>query len=196
MFIKKAYKDTKEFKDKQDKIRERWLNLMNENQDLSQIELKRLDEGLYNWLMKRDREWLYDNMPDIKDNYKPIDWNQRDEELLPKVKDIVRKMNEGKPERILWTTIGGRLGINGWFSKNKEKLPKIKAYLDNIEETLQDFHIRKIKWAIDELEKEGISITKWKIIEKSGVNIGYIVDIRDRLSDILRERGYDESLLS
>ena len=41
--------------------------------------------------MKRDKEWLYDNVPDIKNNYKPIDWNQRDEELLPLVKDVVKK---------------------------------------------------------------------------------------------------------
>ncbi len=139
---------------------------------------------------------MNDNTPIIKNHNAPIDWNQRDEELLPKVKECVKKMNKGKPERILWTSIGGKLGINGWFSKNKNKLPKVKDYLDGIEETLQDFHIRKIKWAINELENEGISISKWKLIEKSGVNIGYIVDIKEKLSEVLMQKGYDEDLLS
>ena len=41
-FIYKAYKDTKEFKDKQNEMRERWLNLVDKNPDLSQIELKKV----------------------------------------------------------------------------------------------------------------------------------------------------------
>ena len=116
--------------------------------------------------------------------------------MLPQVKEVVSKMQDGKPERIRWTTIGGKLGINGWFSKRKDKLPKVKAYLDPIEETLQDFHIRKIKWAIEELESEGESISKWKLIEKSGVNVRYIADIKDRVRHLLSEKGYDEDLLS
>lgn len=116
--------------------------------------------------------------------------------MLRQDKEVVSKMQDGKPERVLWTTIGGKLGINGWFLKCKDKLPKVKAYLDSIEETLQDFDIRKIKWAIEELENEGVIITKWKLIEKSGVNIRYVADIKDKVSQVLREKGYDEDLLS
>lgn len=196
MFIYKDYKDTDDFKIRQKNARAKWLDLMKKNPKLSRNNLKKLDEGLYTWLIRHDKEWLDNNAPAIKNYNLPIDWNQRDEELLPQVKEVVSKMQEGKPERIRWTTIGGKLGINGWFSKRKDKLPKVKAYLDSIEETLQDFHIRKIKWAIEELENEGLTITKWKLIEKSGVNVKYIADIRDRVSHVLKEKGYDEDLLS
>ena len=196
MFIYKDYKDTEDFKIRQKNARAKWLDLMKKNPKLSRNNLKKLDEGVYTWLIRHDNEWLDNNSPTIKNQYKPIDWNQRDEELLPQVKEVVIRMQEGKPERIRWTTIGGKLGINGWFSKRKDKLPKVKAYLDSVEETLQDFHIRKIKWAIEELENEGLTITKWKLIEKSGVNVKYIADIRDRVSHVLKEKGYDEDLLS
>lgn len=196
MFIYQDYRDMDDFKIRQKNARERWLDLMKKNPKLSRNNLKKLDEGLYTWLIRHDKEWLDNNAPKIKNHNPPIDWNQRDEELLPQVKEVVSKMQDGKPERIRWTTIGGKLGINGWFSKRKDKLPKVKAYLDPIEETLQDFHIRKIKWAIEELESEGVSISKWKLIEKSGVNARYIADIKDRVSQVLREKGYDEELLS
>lgn len=196
MFIYKDYIDTEDFKIRQKDAREKWLDLRKKNPKLSKNNLRKLDETTHTWLSRHDKEWMNDNTPIIKNHNVPIDWNQRDKELLPKVKECVKKMNKGKPERILWTSIGGKLGINGWFSKKKSKLPKIKAYIDDMEETLQDFHVRKIRWAIDELESEGATITKWKLIEKSGVNIGYIGDVGDRLSYILKEKGYDENLLN
>lgn len=195
-FIYKDYRDTNDFKTRQKDARQKWMDLMEKNPKLSRNNLKKLDEGLYNWLTRHDKEWLDNNVPTIKNQYTPIDWKQRDKELLPQVKEIVNKMKVGKPERIRWTTIGGKLGINGWLSRGKNKLPKVKAYLDSEEETLQDFHIRKIKWAIEELESEGVSITKWKLIEKSGVNVRYIGSIQDRVSQILKEKGYDEDLFN
>lgn len=195
MFIYKAYTDTDDFKDRQKKARERWLDLVKKNPKLSRNNLRKLDESVYTWLTRHDKNWLDNNSPTIKNKYEPIDWNKRDDELLPQVKEVVNKMQQGKPERISWTSVGGKLGINGWFLKRKDKLPKVKAYLDSTEESLQDFHIRKIKWAIEELEKEGESITKWKLIEKSGVNAKYIVDIRDRVRQVLSQKGYDEELL-
>ncbi len=51
--------------------------------------------------------------------------------MLPKVKEVIKEMKEGKPERITWSTVGGKLGISGWLSKRKEKLPLTKAYIDS-----------------------------------------------------------------
>lgn len=196
MFIYKAYRDTDDFNVRQKDAREKWLDLMKTNLKLSRNNLKKLDEGVYTWLIRHDKDWLDNSTPTIKNHYASMDWGSRDEELLTQVKEVVRKMKVGKPERIRWTTIGGKLGINGWFSKRKDKLPKVKEYLDLVEETLQDFQMRKIKWAIEELESEGIIISKWKLIEKSGVNVKYIFDLRDKVSQLLREKGYGEDLLN
>ena len=69
------------------------------------------------------------------------------------VKEVVREMKEGKPERITWTTIGSKLGISGWLSRRKDKLPLTTEYINSVVESLQEFQIRKIKWAVDELEE-------------------------------------------
>ena len=65
--------------------------------------------------------------------------------------------------------LGDRLGINGWFGKNRERLPLVKDFLDDHVESLGDFHVRKIKWAICELKYENEAITKNKQLEKAGV---------------------------
>lgn len=189
-----TYKNTQEFCGRQDGSRKDWIQLLKENPKLSRNKIRKLNETLYSWLMRNDKAWLDSNSPKIRSN-KDINWSKRDEELLPKVKKIIEEMQEGKPERILWTTIGGKLGNCGIFIKSKEKLPLTKEYIEQQIETLQKFHIRKILWAIDELERENKSITKWKLLEKAGVKYRYINYIYVDISEALRNKGYDENLL-
>lgn len=188
------YKDTKEFKDRQERARKEWIQFQNENPKLSRNNIKKLNETLYTWLTRYDKEWLDSNSPNIR-NYKLIDWEKRDKELLPEVKKIIENMKYGKPERISWTIIGGKLGDCGLFFKNKDKLPGVKEYIETNIETLQEFQLRKMIWAIDELERENKSITKWNLIEKSGVKIRYIKNIYGDISQILKIKGYDEKLM-
>jgi hypothetical protein len=128
-------------------------------------------------------------------NYKIIDWVQRDREILEAVKKIIENMSGRKPERITLTIIGGKLGNSGLLLKNKDKLPLTMKFIGAKIETLQEFQLRKIEWAIDELERDNKPITKWNLIEKAGVKIRYIKDISENLSNILKEKGYDENLL-
>lgn len=99
------------------------------------------------------------------------------------------------PQRIRWSSIGGKLGINGWFLKNKDRMPNVREYIDSVEENLGDFQIRRIRWAIEELESEGEILSKWKLIEKSGVNLKYIEPLKNEIVDILEIRGYDIDFL-
>jgi len=195
-YVHMAYEVTEEFKERKKSARRKWLDLMAKNPELSRNNLRKLDEGLYTWLIRHDNKWLNANVPTIRNHYESVDWELKDEELLLQIKDVIREMNIGKPKRVRWSTVGGKLGINGWLSKRKDKLPQVKAYLDSREETLQDFHIRKIKWAIEELEKEGLTITKWKVLEKAGVNARYIPAIKGRINKVLTEKGYDGDLLN
>jgi hypothetical protein len=82
-------------------------------------------------------------------------------------------MKCGKPERITWSTLGNKLGICGWLSKEKDKLLLTKDYIESEIETLEEFHTRRIKWAISEVEMKGQQVTKWKLIEVSGVKQRY-----------------------
>lgn len=172
-YINIKYKDTSEFKEERNERRERWLELLQQNPHLSSNKLREKSQGLHRWLTRYDIDWLRENIRKGKRTNDVIDWNTRDIELLEEVKQVVSNMKCGKPERITWTTIGNKLGIGSWLSKKKDKLPLTKDYIESEIEVLEDFHIRRIKWAIAELEMEEQQITKWKLVKVSGVKRRY-----------------------
>ncbi|WP_457945399.1 TnsD family Tn7-like transposition protein [Caproiciproducens sp. LBM24188] len=188
-YLHKKYTDTDEFKIKREKFRKKWLQLHAQYADISSNQIRRKNDGLYTWLKKYDSEWLEQNYRRIKTNVNSVDWAKRDAELLPQVKEVVKEMKEGKPERITWTTIGSKLGISGWLSKKKEKLPLVKAYIDSEVESLEEFQIRKIKWAIEELERQGKEMTLWNLAETAGVKPRYMGRIYKEINQILDSRG-------
>lgn len=113
-----------------------------------------------------------------------VNWNQRDNKILSQVKGIVDKMmnSDEKPERITISLIGNKLGIRGLLEKHIDKLPKTKAYLDSVKETNRDFRLRRIYWAVRELEKEGEELQLWKIMRKAGIREEYIKNLEDELN--------------
>jgi hypothetical protein len=163
--------------------------------DKSRNELRYIDVTLSTWLIRHDKEWMIENSPNIKSNYKPVDWSKRDEEILPKVKRVVEEIKEGKSERICWTTVGSKLGISGWLSKRRDKLPMTKDYIETVEESISEFQVRKIEYAIDELERRGKKITYWSLLEMAGVKSRYLDEIRDKIGPILIIKGYAKELL-
>lgn len=176
-FVYKEYKDTERFLEKREASRVKWLKHLEENTDKSSNKIRKSNEGLYSWLTKYDKEWLRDNCRKMNNISPMVDWEKRDEELLDKVKVVVEEMCIGKPQRICWSTIGGKLGVSGWLSKRKDKLPITKAYIESVMESITDFQVRKVEWAIDELEKQGKEFTKWNLIEMSGVKQRYFHSI-------------------
>jgi len=194
-YINKPYLKTPEYISKRDESRDKWSKIIEENPNKSKTYMMKKDQGLHSWLIRYDNEWLQNNSPKRVEVEKHDQWKERDIELLPIVVDIVEKMKEGKPQRIRWHSIGGKMGINGSLLNRKNKMPLVKAYIESVEETLEEFQIRKIKWAIRELENNNESITKWKLIEKSGVNYKYIRNIKSEVRAVLRDCGYNEDLL-
>ncbi|MBZ4647057.1 MAG: hypothetical protein JG777_2546, partial [Clostridia bacterium] len=79
----------------------------------------------------------------------------------------------------------------GWLSKKKEKLPLTKAYIESVVESMEEFHIRKIKWSINELEKQGKPMTLWNLAETAGVKTRYMKEIYKEIEQVLKNKGYD-----
>jgi hypothetical protein len=98
-------------------------------------------------------------------------------------------------ETSLWLTIllhnyTDLIGISGWLSKKKDKLPLVKAYIDSEVESLEEFQIRKIKWGIEELERQRKDITLWSLAETAGVKPRYMEHIIENIENLLLEKGY------
>ncbi len=169
--------------DDKDYYRKRWNELRKQHPEMGKTQLRQIDKALFAWLYRNDREWLNQNSPDRKETNavnRRVDWNQRDNEILSQIKGIVDKMlnSDGKPERITISLIGSKLGIRGLLEKHLDKLPKTKTYLDSVKENNHDFRLRRIRWAVKELEKEGEELQLWKIMRKAGIRNIYQISIQ------------------
>jgi len=176
-----------------DYYRENWNELRKQYPEMGKTQLRMVDKALFAWLYRNDREWLNQNSPDKKVANavnSRVDWNQRDNEILSQVKGIVDKMmnSDEKPERITISLIGRKLGIRGLLQKHLDKLQKTKAYPDSVIETNHDFRLRRIRWAVKELEKEGEELTQWRIFRKAGIREEYKVELKK----VVRNFSWDE----
>lgn len=190
------YTETKEYMEKLRHNKERWLKLRDEFPVEGRYELKMREEVLFRWLLKYDKVWLFENSdlkPKKSSKLEDL-WNRRDQEYIKKVKKVVEEMKIGT-ERITINAVESRLGIKGWLTNGLKNLTMINEFLKDEVETTEEYHIRKIKWAIRELEIDNKGITKWKLIEKSGVNYKYIRNIESEVRAILIDCSYNEDLL-
>lgn len=168
-----------------EQYRNTWLTLQKGYPQKGIKELRLADEKTYSWLYRDDREWFKENSPSKKYVYvnKRVDWQQRDLELLPKVKMIVQKMlsSNEKPKRICISAIGNELGIRTLLQKHLDKLPATKAYIESVNDTDADFRVRRLNWAIKALEEEGQEVKVWKIFKKAGIRAKFYEEIIEKL---------------
>ena len=92
------------------------------------------------------------------------EYDKLDEELLPKVKVVVDEIvgKEGKPERVSPTKIQRLMGLP---QKQFNKLPLCKAYIESHTETQEEYHKRKVEWAVAEIERRGGIVTVSKVMK-------------------------------
>ncbi|MEM7553347.1 MAG: TnsD family transposase [Cyanobacteria bacterium P01_A01_bin.84] len=150
-----------------------WLKLQQEHPKLSKTELRKLAPDIYAWLYRRDRTWLNNNSPKLR-QAKPligkVDWSIRDEQILIQVQNEVSKLlDKDKPVRITISRVGVGIGLKVMLEKSLDKLPKTKAYLESVLETVEDFQIRRVEWAIAKLENRGEEVKEWKVLRLAGL---------------------------
>jgi hypothetical protein len=169
--------------------RKKWLKLIEGNQGVSRSELKEMGKGLHTWIFRYDREWYEQVTPRVKvkkQRTDPIDWKKRDEECLKLAKEAVKEIinKDGKPVRITPWRIKLTIGAGRWF--DNEKLTRTQQYLQEVKEDINDFRIRKVKWAIDELNKRNERITAYKVQLYAGFGGGEN-EVRELIERILGE---------
>lgn len=159
--------------------RARWSEIMELFPDKTKTELRRLAKAEYTWLYRYDRDWLNANSPSPLQRKKHIDnrvnWVIRDEELAERVKvaaEEIRKL-PGKPVCLTISSIGKRLGELALLQKHLTKLPITKAMLEAMVETVEDFQVRRVRYAAEKLRERGELLRIWKIVREAGLRPGY-----------------------
>lgn len=50
-----------------------------------------------------------------------------------------------------------------------DKLAHTKRYLEEVLETVEDFQVRRVRWVVQQLEKENIPLTIWRIKQRAAL---------------------------
>ena len=153
--------------------RQSWIYLQINYPEASKTELRQLAKATYAWLYRNDRDWLNQNSPVLQvavPSVTQVNWQQRDEEILLKVEDAVQViLNTDKPARVTLCRIGKTIGLVALLEKHLDKMPFTKAYLESVVETVEEFQIRRIKWAIKQLSDYGEEVISWKVVRIAGL---------------------------
>jgi hypothetical protein len=113
------------------------------------------------------------------------DWNEIDHEWLAKLSAlaaIIRK--ESPPVRITVAELERRAGLRGWLLKRRHRLPQTISFLGRMVESVEDFQIRRIYWAIGELEHEGGLVKAWQVMRKAGLRSAFLERINVALEAV------------
>jgi hypothetical protein len=128
--------------------RQKWLKIVEENPEASRQELMGISNFHYLWLRRNDSDWL--------------------EEHLPSPVKVPRKVEHlERPQRICITEIIRRVGYKKWIEKRHKKLPQTTKILDRYLESLEDYMIRKLRWAEKEFIKEKEIPTRNQLIRRA-----------------------------
>ncbi|MCP8632906.1 TnsD family Tn7-like transposition protein [Pseudomonas mosselii] len=121
----------------------------------------------YAWLYRRDRAWLTDciakyggihaSRADNADAFAALDVR-----LAEQIRACARRLHEGlgKPVWISRTRIGRELHAQSRFEKQVSKLPLCVSALEQVCESAEQFHIRRLLWAEAKLVAEERRVTQ------------------------------------
>lgn len=170
--------------------RKQWLKIIESHPGANRSELKRIGKGLHTWIYRHDQEWYEQVTPRFTTRKKKrsvVDWEARDENCLSLTKQAVESLmaHEGKPIRVTPSSIRREIGVRRWM--DNPKLIKTQQYIKEITEEIDSFRERKIKWAIQELQKNGEYLTVYKIQLYGGFggDNQSAKDVRNMIEEIL-----------
>lgn len=163
--------------------RQKWSTLREEHSNLSKTELRKLDKATYIFLYRHDKEWLDKNSPE-KNNVvyvnERVDWDERDQAIQEALQNTVEKLlNEEKPVRLTVSRLGKAIQKLSLLEKKLDKMPISKTYLEGIIESVDEFQIRRVHWAVQELNKKNEEIVEWKVMRIGG--------LKPNIADVVRQ---------
>jgi len=165
--------------------RECWTNLQLQYPHATKTELRILSPSTYTWLYRHDRDWLKDNSPALQQPIATngrVDWVKRDLEVLDRVKLAVDSMLKAeKPRRLTISGIAKAIGLLALLEQHLELMPVTRDYLATVMESIEDFQIRRIRWAIGELDLRREPIVAWRVMRLAGLGGNISSQVREVL---------------
>ncbi|MFL0248423.1 TnsD family Tn7-like transposition protein [Candidatus Clostridium stratigraminis] len=168
------------------------LKLIKAEPNLSRREISRRLRKECIWLSNHEKEWLEGVLPKPlkhEEFYKNdrVDWNERDLNYYNVVKNVIYNILKNNiSDRINITQISKHINYTV-LNRDISKMPKTKALIEKLTETIPEFHKRKIRIALDELMKGDKKIKPYMILKKAHISDKYFHDYDDYINQLLEE---------
>ena len=168
--------------------RQVWLQLQELYPNHSKTELRKMQPAVYTYLYRYDRNWLEINSPkpaSRKAINKRVNWEQRDEELLKKVKkataDLLARTENLR--RITIKALGDETGELALLEQQLHNLPNTKFYIESVKETETVFRKRRIQLVIDRMKEKDETISLWKVIREAGIKSHNTCEVKEMIKN-------------
>lgn len=118
------------------------------------------------WLRRNDKEWTDQHFPQKAASQKKSQRiYQMDAHYFPLMESYIQEYKEKPgemPKRITISAISKQIGIKG---RELYEMPECRKIVEKYEETQEEFWVRKIIWAISEIERKNKALC-WNNIKK------------------------------
>ncbi|RTR26274.1 transposase [Robertmurraya yapensis] len=183
---KEVHKDN----DMVNKRRSEWVQLQKEYPNLSKTQLREKRPAVYAFLYRNDRNWLNVNSPEkqkVETINNRVNWLERDQEVLKKVRKVVEDINNGngKPIRITIKTLGDLIGKRALLENHLDKLSKTKGFIEQVSESERDFRLRRVEFVILEMKEKEEAVKEWKVLKKAAIKAEFYDEVRDIIQSYL-----------
>ena len=160
-----------------DKHRNVWIKAQINNPSFGISDLIDNFKGTYKWLNKNDNEWLFENSPEAKptvSNYH-INWEERDSFLHKQFIDIIeRELQKTEiPIRLTKTYLFAKSNLRNISTIDINKVPKTKKLIEERCETIEEYHLRRLKWASEYVFNNGLAQTYENIFYHAKIGQNY-----------------------
>lgn len=154
--------------------REKWKETLKDNPKANRNKLIKIAAFEYQWLMRNDSKWIKTHLPEvlkIPRKKAMLDWGKIDSELSSKVENACNEIYSMiPPNRVCITKIIRKVGYKKWIEKRFLRLPETTRILKEKLESLENYMIRKLKFAEQKFLSESKIPTRNQLIRRAVID--------------------------
>lgn len=156
--------------------RTEFLRFVRHNPRATRKEIQKRCSAIFAFLYRNNRHWLYSHLPPNQ-KHSPakgrtrVDWVARDSAIVDEVRAAARTLlnNHGKPLRATASKVARLIGKHVLIEKYGSKLPQTLWALKDVAESVEQFEVRRVRWATSVLRNTGQYVADWKIRRLGGL---------------------------
>lgn len=162
------------FQKEQEKRRQQWDSVLEIHHDSGVKVARAAAPAAYAWLRRNDRIWLQWSCQGFRKNrlvQLRVDWEKRDLELCERVQTFVSTLKSASTRPRMSKSLLVRQVGEALLRVNQQRLPRLVALLDILEESVFAYELRRLDVAIEHLRQAGERLVTWRIQRAAGVKI-------------------------